>query len=686
MKDEAVAQERTLPNPKIEYSVEYCSAFIIAFCCAIFSLWTIGSNAATIFDLTWECLSEITRYVLPLAFLFSLIVARSFANTYRDELLNNKIFVILPDLRFIVVLLLAAIIIFVADSYINKYYVFAIAASTIYLFSRGVQNCHTNDQTIQSRTAKIRDIIALIVLILIADLVVLFAHRPDLDDSSFLQIVAQTLAYGDRSPLSFDTSLGIVLDHFRFFPYRVSSYETLVAFVSDILNINIYNVYYLILPAITAGLTILTAFVFSRWFLHTTTLALAATAVFMVVMLAWGETHIAYGNRVFVRLFQGKGLIVALTTPFAILAGLMLANRPSFSVAGVLALANICAIGVSSSGLVITLFAVSIIVLALAICKNFKNTIRTWALIAVTMLYPVLIASWLKFGNESLMPMRDVGTYLPINASLGLEVRESILIIGVLLGLILFTLNRNKSYVILVVVIFAFILNPWFSELISYVTSRNMSWRLAWGAPIPLLLSIALVAGLSVRIPNRDFLLASNWMLFCCKITAVSLLLVFVFANKWVFSSDNHLSWGIPAAKLPNEFYVTSQIAGKIRELNISGQVLAHYKIAAWLPLTLPDVKLVMPAHTYPIQLQTILPKHEFDSRMAMFNSINRGIPNIEEFLRSIDDFNVELIVVPIQMDRRISNQNLISHNREIRLEKIESISGFSLYKLVRVD
>lgn len=93
-----------------------------------------------------------------------------------------------------------------------------------------------------------------------------------------------------------------------------------------------------------------------------------------------------------------------------------------------------------------------------------------------------------------------------------------------------------------------------------------------------------------------------------------------------------------------------------------------------------------MPGHTYPIQLQTILPKHEFDSRMAMFNSINRGIPNIEEFLRSIDDFNVELIVVPIQMDRRISNQNLISHNREIRLEKIESISGFSLYKLVRFD
>jgi hypothetical protein len=213
-----------------------------------------------------------------------------------------------------------------------------------------------------------------------------------------------------------------------------------------------------------------------------------------------------------------------------------------------------------------------------------------------------------------------------------------------------------------------------------------MSWRLAWAAPIPLLLSIALVAGLSIRIPNKS-LVTNNWVvLSAVKITAVALLFVFVFANKWVSSSGNNLSWGIPAAKLPNEFYVASQIADKIRVLNISGQVLAHHSIAAWLPLTLPGVKLVMPGHTYPIQLQTILPKHEFDSRIAMFNSINNGVPNIEEFLKSIDDFNVELIVVPIQIEQRISNQNLISHNREIRLEKIESFSGFSLYELVRVD
>jgi hypothetical protein len=282
--------------------------------------------------------------------------------------------------------------------------------------------------------------------------------------------------------------------------------------------------------------------------------------------------------------------------------------------------------------------------------------------------------------------MSDVGTHLPINASLGLDVRESIAMIGLLMGFLLFILYRNKSYVLMILAIFLFILNPWLSELISHVTSRNMSWRLAWAAPIPLLLSIALVAGLSIRVPNKPLAISNRLVLLGVKTTAAALLLGFVFAHNWISTPTNNVSWRIPEAKLPNEFDVSRQIADKIQMLNTSGQVLAHRDIAAWLPLTLPAVKLVMPGHTYPIQLQTILPKHEFESRMAMFNSINNGVPNIEEFFQSIDDFDVGLIVAPVQMDQRLSNQNLGSHNLNIRLEKIESFSGFSLYKVIKVD
>jgi len=135
---------------------------------------------------------------------------------------------------------------------------------------------------------------------------------------------------------------------------------------------------------------------------------------------------------------------------------------------------------------------------------------------------------------------------------------------------------------------------------------------------------------------------------------------------------------------LPNDFYVASQIADKIRTLNTSGQVLAHRDIAAWLPLTLPGVKLVMPGHTYPIQLQTILSKKEFESRMAIFNAINNGTPDIQGFLRSIDDFCVDLIVIPANMEKSLSDLHLRSDDRHVRLERIESFSGYLLYKVIR--
>ena len=157
----------------------------------------------------------------------------------------------------------------------------------------------------------------------------------------------------------------------------------------------------------------------------------------------------------------------------------------------------------------------------------------------------------------------------------------------------------------------------------------------------------------------------------------------FFFSYRWVSSPDNNISWKLPAPKLPNEFYIASQVAGKIKELHIPGEVLAHRDIAAWLPLTLPGVRLVMPGHTYPIQLQTILPKNEFDSRMALFNVINNGVAYNEGFSRSLVDMNVGLIIIPNSMEKNFSSWHFRSLGRNYNLEKIESFSGYSLYKVI---
>jgi len=676
-----ISQEINSLHSNFRHSLEYISALIVVFFCAMFSFWTIASNSATVFNIPWKSLSEIVRWLLPLFILFSLMIARRFSISYCGSLVSQNISAQLPSLKSLIVFLISACLIITSGSYSNKFFVLVIAAVALFFISRKKISLHENKVT-HNISMQWRNLIALLLIILIAVLIVLLAHRPDLDDSSFIQIATQTLANSDRAPLSFDASLGYIIDLFRFYPYRVSSYETFIAFVSDFLNINVYTTYYLLIPAITASLTILTAFVFSRWFLSSTSQAVVATAVFLLVMLAWGETHFAYGNRVFVRLFQGKGLIIALTTPFAILTGLVLSNRPSYYVAGVLALTNISAIGVSSSGLIMTIFT-SVVVFTIAINKDFNRMIRAWILIAAAMIYPVLAATWIKFQNNSLILMSDIGTHMPINASLGLDLRESMLMVALLLGFLLFISNRNKSYVLIIVAIFAFILNPWVSEVISNVTSRNMSWRLAWAAPVPLLFSIALVTGLNLRVQTNSLAVNKGIVFYGAKLAVASIIIVFFFSYKWAISSVNNVSWGFPAHKLPNEFYIASQISKKIRSLDTTGQILAHDHIAAWLPLTLPSVKLLMPGHTYPTQLETILPKHDFESRMLLYNAINNGITDKEVFFKSIREFDINLVVMPISSEYDMRGLSFKSNDLNVSLEKIETFQGFCLYKVV---
>lgn len=162
--------------------------------------------------------------------------------------------------------------------------------------------------------------------------------------------------------------------------------------------------------------------------------------------------------------------------------------------------------------------------------------------------------AWILVAAAMTYPVSDVGTHLPIYASLGLDIRESLLMVGLLFGFSLFISNRNKSYVLIIVAKFAFILSPWFSEVIANLTSRNMSWRLAWAAPITLLLSIALIAGLSLRTRDNSFDV-NRWGLFYgVKVAVISTIPTFIFSYRWVSSSANILSWGLPAHKLPNEF------------------------------------------------------------------------------------------------------------------------------------
>ena len=661
-------------------TIEYATAWVSAFFALMFAAWTLACHAATFLNISWAALSGwAIGLLLPLGCVAALPASR-FAERYCSDLERPATPPGTLNLYGVSILLLATAALFLPLSYTHKFLLVctAIGAIACLLVRKTPAEICPLTEPVRYHSAVIEWMV-LAALIGIATIFALCSNRPDLDDCSFLQLAAQTLNHPGRPPLSFDAALGQIIPALRFAPYRIASYELLVAWIAEWSGLELSSVYYLLMPGLCSGLGMVVAFVFVRPFFSSRRVALLATTVFLLLMFAWGETHIAYGNRVFVRLFQGKGLIIALTTPFAITVGLMMIRSPAPLLVMVLFVVNICAVGVSSSGLVMTVFT-GLIICAASVTRDLRKTVLACLSVGVTLAYPAALALWLATQKKSGISLSEVGTYLPINASLGLHVRESAALAALLLCFAVFHAQRDNVRRLLVGCVVGVILNPWFSFLIATITSRNMSWRLAWAAPVPLLVSIGLVAGL--RVDDHGPIFPVKKRALAVGLLSVCPLSLFLFSPGWVVSPANHVVWGYPAAKLPAEYHAARKIAAKIRHVRPHGTVLAHMDIAAWLPLALPDVGLVMPGHMYHIQFQTILPQSDHEARMQLFQAACSHSPDFGARVKALHAYNVRWVVLPEGVEPLEGTEAGCATNTRVRFDKLDSIAGYSLFRV----
>jgi hypothetical protein len=492
-------------------------------------------------------------------------------------------------------------------------------------------------------------------LVLIAVAVALFSHRSDFDDAEYLQLAMQTMSHPQLAPHTFDASLGHLLNQIRFSPYRIASYETLVALVSTLTALPVMTVYYLVLPAFFAGISVLVAYCFLRWFMDAPW-ALVGLALFLLICLSWGETHTAFGNRYLVRLFQGKGLIVAITTPICLMLGMLLLRRPSGITWIGLTAAHIAALGVSSSGVVTSVVVTAMLfVIALGTSRptKLKTIVISGALLGSSLAYTLGIALWLRFASAAGGLTPEIGSLLPITTSLGGQVRLSLSFIILALGSWtaarhlwhgtrqvapdIERVNPNQTeYLLMVVSCLLLALNPLVADFFALISARNMTWRLAWAAPIPLLLALSLLY--IFRAPCENLASTASppsikgiraYIFLPGAILASLLLLAFLLGGRWVIAPSNGVRLGWPSPKVPPEYHQAVALNKMILDahVNLSGTVLVEPRVGTWLTVVNPQLRLVMPGHGYPITLGTILPKQEFDARVALLSFISGSGP-----------------------------------------------------------
>ncbi len=441
---------------------------------------------------------------------------------------------------------------------------------------------------------------ALWLLGLAAALLTLAVHRPDLDDSFYVNVAVAAADFPGRALLSGDTLHGIPGLPLHQPIYRVQSYEILLGALSWLTGIPAIVCFHWIAAALAA------LFVPLAWAelfrLLTPRTWIFSVAALLLVLVAAGETHRFYSNFAFVRMWQGKSIYLFVALPLVYSQALRFALRPGVRRWLWLAAAQVAALGLSSSALWAGPAAA-----LLAMSCALRPTRRGAALLALGALasvYVLAVGWWLMQGDiaahDPLLERARVRALRRVPPPPGAELSEafsSVLGTGRLHLVALATLAAGwalqgrglarRFALVLPLGVWLVLLNPYLGRWLERSLTGPSYWRVFWALPVPALLALALTAPLQAQ--------GSPARRRAGQLAAAGLCLAFALgAPRYsVLAAENRpvevrgeLRLGWPDLKVPRSLYRSDyEWARALNESVPAGAtVLAPEYIAGWVP------------------------------------------------------------------------------------------------------
>ena len=407
--------------------------------------------------------------------------------------------------------------------------------------------------------------------------VTLVASRPDADDAFYRSISATLLRFPQQPVLLHDTLYRLpdvpILLQF----YRLSNYDVLVGTLARITGVDHLVVAYLVLPSVFAAFCVqawawlLRRIVPARW--------PWVLPILFLVVLALGEMHRAYGNFAFVRLFQGKAILVTAMVPVIAGSALRFARHGGLRHWLLLFAAQTAALGASASALFVAPAAA-----ALGLAGGWSASAAGSRRFAVGILASVYVfgAGWamasVTHGGQALVsssPMPGVPQILDDTWG-GCSAK---LLMVALLAAWAFVGNPVRARYLSAGAFFFLLaaLDPYTVRVVAdHFVGVRTYWRLTWVLPLPLFLAVLLDGLIERALGMRSKVLAA------CACTALA---GCALAFGWRFGtlrSANAVTLGMPGLKVdPVEYQVAARVAEGVPE---QGAVLAPEAVSIWLP------------------------------------------------------------------------------------------------------
>lgn len=399
--------------------------------------------------------------------------------------------------------------------------------------------------------------ISVTTLVIFGAILVAITHRSDLDDAQYLNFVVTAMDFPSEALFWHS---GLWQDHstpLEMTIYRLHSYELLVAALSYTFGVDHKIFYYLVLPPIFGSVAVLLHWRLARYLLPRH--ALSILLAWLVLIIALGESHRTFGNFAFVRLYQGKGLLVTVALPLCLLLGLRFAETPDWRRALALSMSVMAGLGMSSSALAtVPVLAAAVIGSGLpgASRDSFKRMVAGGlASLLVLISIGVFILITMRASGDVIsgptLPAADYGlSFVLGEGSLG----ALVLALFPIAPLFVSDNRRRKLYALTTLNFVVGVLNPWVAPFIAQMLDVALQWRLFWSVPFVISASVSLT-GLTTILADK---LRTPERYFALPITLIALLLL---STQWSIAPGNQVVFAFPQYKVePSDHALAAEI------------------------------------------------------------------------------------------------------------------------------
>jgi hypothetical protein len=350
-------------------------------------------------------------------------------------------------------------------------------------------------------------IIMLLLLVIIGASLALFSNRPNADDVNYTSNAVYYLKHINE-PL--ETVLhNHALTNFSFHQPLLLCWtlEFFWAYLSLIFNQNFLDIYYILVPLGGGALIPLVWYLllskFSGDSLYTVYTVLGVTMICAFLSVD-GGAHRSFGNFAFVRIWQGKVILMSILIPLLTAYSLDFFRKKDLYSWSRLILASTAAVGFSSSALFLVPFLGILLSAGYFISYADKKKLKLLAVYYSGFLYLGLISLYLflKVKPSSMdylgfegWPTTDFGGQHQLVFGGWFSYSSIFFYLSLLLSLILLGSSLKKFLLGWLVFAFIFFLNPIMMPVIAkYFTTNNAYWRLFYLLPFPMLLGVLVIS------------------------------------------------------------------------------------------------------------------------------------------------------------------------------------------------